>query len=364
MRGLDRLVRCERVRVGISLLPLAAGEAGGSAVSARQLVRALGAVGRLEYVVFVPAQDHDAAAGLPSVDVHEPRGSRSRPLQLATYAVTAFRTHRVQTRADAVDVLHYAVTNPVPRVHTPTVVTLDESQHRDLPERFDRSRRSFRQDEHDAAVHAAEAVVVPSEFVRERTLDRHGVGGDRVHVIPPGVNHTLFRPGDDEREPFLLYPARAWPHKNHARLFEAFALLRKERPKLRLVLAGEGLARLGTLPDGVERWGVLPQAELASLYRRAACVVYPTLYEGFPLPPLEAMACGCVVAASRAAAIPEVCADAAVLFDPLDPESMVEAILEADERRAELGELGLFRAAEFTWEDAALKHDEVYRTLA
>ena len=364
MRTRERLVRCSGVRVGISLLPLASGELGGSAASARQLVRALGAVGTLEYVVFVPANDRTAAAGLPAVDVHEHHEPRRRSVELATYAVTAFRAHRVQTRADAVDALHYAVTNPVPHADGPTVVTLHDSQHRDLPERFGPARRSFRRAEHDEAVRRAEAVVAPSELVRERAIALFGLGRDRVHVIPPGVNHTLFRPGEDEREPFLLYPARAWPHKNHSRLLEAFAILRKERPRLRLVLAGEGLQRLGPLPDGVERWGVVAPTELASLYRRAACVVYPSLDEGFALPPLEAMACGCVVACSRGGALPEVCGGAAALFDPLDPESMADAILETDERRDELRELGLFRAAEFTWEDAARRHEEVYLSLA
>ena len=364
MRGFERLLRCGGVRVGISLLPLAAGERGGSSASARQLVRALGAAGTLEYVVFVPANDRNAAGGLPAVDVHERHEPRRRSVELATYAVTAFRTHRVQARADAVDVLHYAVTNPVPRTHVPTVVTLADSQHRALPERFGPARRSFRRDEHDAAVRAADAIVVPTELVRERSLEPLGLGSDRVHVIPPGVNHTLFRPGEDEREPFLLYPSRAWPHKNHARLLEAFELLRKDRPRLRLILAGEGLARLGPLPDGVERWGTLPPAELASLYRRAACVVYPSLYEGFALPPLEAMASGCVVACSKAGALPEVCGGAAVLFDPLDPEAMAAAILETDERREELRELGLARAGEFTWEESARRHEEIYRSLA
>jgi len=66
-------------------------------------------------------------------------------------------------------------------------------------------------------------------------------------VIPHGINHTLFRPGEEEREPFILYPARPWPHKNHVRLFQAFATLRKTRPQLRLVLTGGGLERLGQL---------------------------------------------------------------------------------------------------------------------
>ncbi|MDH4104319.1 MAG: glycosyltransferase family 4 protein, partial [Thermoleophilia bacterium] len=106
--------------------------------------------------------------------------------------------------------------------------------------------------------------------------------------------------------------------------------------------------------------GVVSPSELASLYRRAACLVYPSLYEGFGMPPLEAMASGCPVAASRAGAIPEVCGDAAVLFDPTDVDAIAAAILQVDERREELSERGLARAAGFTWDETARKHEASY----
>ncbi len=328
-------------------------------------MRALASAGTLDYVVFVPAHAKDAAGPLPAVEVHEPPAERHWPFHLGARALDAFRARQVHSRLDDVDALHYAVGSPEPEAEAevPTVVTLHDVQHRDLPDFFGPGRRSYQRDAYDRATRSAQAVVVPTEFVRERVRDLLGLDGARVHVIPPGLNQTVYRPGEDAREPFVLYPARPWPHKNHARLFEAFATLRKTRPKLRLILTGDGLDRLGHLPDGVERWGVMGDAELASLYRRAACLVYPSLYEGFGLPPLEAMACGCPVAAADAGAIPETVGDAAVLFDPLDPEAMAEAILETDDRRAELRELGLAHAAGFTWAEAARRHDELYTSL-
>jgi alpha-1,3-rhamnosyl/mannosyltransferase len=92
--------------------------------------------------------------------------------------------------------------------------------------------------------------------------------------------------------------------------------------------------------------------------------VYPSLYEGFGMPVLEAMACGCPVAASNVGAIPEVAGDAAVLFDPTDVDAMAAAMLEADSRREELRELGLVQAARYTWDETARRHDEVYGAAA
>ena len=355
-----RRLGSDAVRVGISLLTLAPGDLGGSETYARQLVRALSQVGTHEYAVFVPARAKDAAGRLPAIEVKEPPVARRGPLRIAGMAVKTFRSRKVQTKLDTVDVVHYALTVPLPRTPTPTVVTLHDVQHRDLPDFFGPARRSFRRIAYDRATKAAAAVVVTSEFVRDRAIDQLALDPTRVHVIPHAINHTLFRPGDEEREAFLLYPARAWPHKNHARLFEAIAILRRHDPKLRLILTGGGLERLGQLPDGVERWGIVPATELASLYRRAACLVFPSLYEGFGLPPLEAMACGCPVAAANVAAIPEVCGDAAVLFDPNDPESIADAVLQADARADELRETGLARVQNYTWEASARAHERVY----
>jgi glycosyltransferase involved in cell wall biosynthesis len=340
------------VRVGISLLTLASNDLGGSETYARQLVRALARVGTHEYSVLVPAYARDAAEGLPAIEV-----------RILTMALAARRTQGVGARVASLDVVHYALTVPIPRTKAPTVVTLHDIQHRDLPEFFGPARRSFRRVAYDRAARGAEAVIVTSDFVRTRALEILGLAADRVHVIPLALDHSLFKPGPEEREPFVLYPAQPWPHKNHTRLLEAFEMLRESRPRLRLVLTGGGLERLEPLPEGVEQLGVVSHAELASLYRRAACLVYPSLYEGFGLPPLEAMASGCPVAASNTGAIPEVCGDAAVLFDPTDVDAIATGILETDERRDELTTRGIAQAARFTWDETARKHEAVYAAV-
>jgi glycosyltransferase involved in cell wall biosynthesis len=349
------------VRVGLSLLTLSPGESGGSETYARQLLRALGRVGTNEYTVLVPARAKDAAEGLPTVEVKDPPVGRRGPLRIAAMALAARRTRAVTTHVAEFDVLHYPLTVPSPGTQAPTVVTLHDTQHRDLPEFFGPARKSFRRIAYDRAARSAAAVIVTSEFVRERAVELLELDSTRVHVVPHAIDHSVFRIGDEEPEPIVLYPARPWPHKNHTRLFEAFAGLRETRPQLRLVLTGGALDRLEPLPEGVENLGLVPAEHLASLYRRAACLAFPSLYEGFGLPVLEAMACGCPVAASNAGAIPEVAGDAAVLFDPTDVEEMAAAMLDADSRREELRERGLARAAQYTWDESARRHDDVYR---
>ena len=352
------------MRIGISLLTLSPGDLGGSETYARQLVRSLANVGTLEYVVFVPERAKDAAEGLTAIEIRDPPVGRRGPIRILTTALSARRTKGVSGSLATLDAIHYPLTVPSPGASAPSVVTLHDVQHRDIPEFFGPARRSFRRIAYDRAAREAAAVVVASEFVRGRAVELLGLDSERVHVVPLAIDHSVFNVVDEEPEPVIVYPARPWPHKNHTRLFEAFASLRETRPQLRLVLTGGGLERLEPLPDGVENLGSLAPEDLASLYRRAACLVYPSLYEGFGMPPLEAMACGCPVAASTAGAIPEVCGDAAVMFDPTDVEAMAAAMIEADTSRDTLREKGLARAALFTWDDAARKHEDVYRAAA
>ncbi|MBA2462258.1 MAG: glycosyltransferase family 4 protein [Actinobacteria bacterium] len=348
--------------VGISLLTLVPGEIGGAETYARGLAGGLVQIGTLGYTAFVPPVAPGAGEGLPEVVVTEYRRARSLPERALAMATAALRPGPLRHRYEGVDLVHYPLTIAVPPLPLPSAVTVHDLQHLDLPHLFSRGERLFRRRAHEGSARRAQAVIVPSQFVRRSVVERLGVPPERVHAIPHGIDHERFRPGSEPRQPFLLYPGRRWPHKNHERLFEALVLLRHERPELELVLTGGGHeGRLA--PDGVRVAGHVSSDELVSLYRRAACLVFPSLYEGFGQPPLEAMACGCPVAASNAAAIPEAVGEAAALFDPEEPvdiAAVVSAVLESPQRFVQAG---LARAAQFTWTETARRHEEVYRSM-
>jgi glycosyltransferase involved in cell wall biosynthesis len=350
------------VRVGLSLLTLVPGEVGGAETYARGLAAGLAAVGSEDYRAFVPPAAPGAGEGLPEVLVDEYRQAHSLRERAMAMATATLRPGPLRHRYDGLDVVHYPLTIAVPTLSIPAVVTVHDLQHLDLPHLFSRSERLFRRRAHEGSARRADAVVVPSQFVRRSVIERLGLSPELVHAIPHGIDHERFTPGDEPREPFLLYPGRPWPHKNHPRLFEAFTLLRRERPDLGLVLTGGG-HESQPVPEGVTVAGLVGTDELVSLYRRAACLVFPSLYEGFGQPPLEAMACGCPVAASNAAAIPEAVGEAAALFDPGDAEDIAAVVLAVLESPARFVEAGLERAARFTWEATARRHEGVYRSI-
>ena len=347
--------------VGISLLTLVPGIVGGSETYARELCRGLARVGELEYQVFLPAIAPDAADGLPAEIVERYRASRTMPGRVRAMAGAAVRGGSIkrELELDRLDAIHFPLSVMLPLVsETPAASTILDLQHEFLPENFGRAELAYRRFLYGLTARRSRIVIAISEHARETLIERLGLAPDRVRTIHLGVDVERFTPADVDREPFLLYPANRWPHKNHERLFEAFALLRSERPELRLVLTGTGHT---DVPDGVEARGRVSADELVDLYRRAAALVFPSKYEGFGQPPLEALACACPVACSDLPPLREVCGDAAVYFDPDDAESIAAATLEAIARG---GTAGPARAARFTWDDCARKHDDVYRELA
>ena len=203
---------------------------------------------------------------------------------------------------------------------------------------------------------AADAIVALSEFTKRETIELLRVPPERIRVIPNGVE-PVFRPdGPAQEGDYVLAVGTVEPRKNLARVAEAARLAAVE---LRIA-GGEGWGGV----DAAGRVGFVSDDELAALYRGARCLVLASLYEGFGIPVLEAMACGTPVVTSRGGALEETAGGAAVLVDPLDAGSIAEGIAEAGRRRDELRAAGLARAAEFTWDRAADEVEALWRELA
>jgi glycosyltransferase involved in cell wall biosynthesis len=232
-----------------------------------------------------------------------------------------------------------------------------------------------------------EAIITVSQHSR-RDIQRYlSVRQEKIALAPPAVERH-FRPLPAEQltarlkryglapGAYLLTVAGAQdPRRNLPRLLEAYALLKREGETRPLVVIGKPRRSaweqherfsLTKADEGVKYLGYVPEEDLPALYNGAVVFVFPSLYEGFGLPPLEAMACGAPVACSNAASLPEVVGEAALLFDPRDVNAMAAAIqrlLQEESLRAELRERGLERAAQFTWEQTARQTLEVYRRV-
>ncbi|WP_085475320.1 glycosyltransferase family 4 protein [Rathayibacter oskolensis] len=359
----------DKLAVTLAVLTVDPGGMGGGETYARALTRLLvprpGEEG-LRVRALVPENARGFSEGVPEIvadGVVSGAGHRRRAIGMLQALV---RTVRLRRTLGAGEILYFPFTVPLPYPSRRQghVQMLFDLQHRDLPQLFPLVERVFRRVAYEATARRADAVITISAFTKSRIVELLGIPEERIHVSHLGVDTSRFRPNLAEREDFVFYPARAWPHKNHERLFEALRLLRAEGHPLRLVLTGGDLDRLAPLPDFVDWRGHVSPEELADLYRRAAVLAFPSLYEGFGLPPIEAMASGCPVAAADSGSLPEICGDAAVYVDPLEPRSIADGILEAIDRRAELAPLGVERAARFSWERCREEHLAVFRAVA
>lgn len=356
-----------RLRVAMSMPTLVPGGMGGTETYTRELLAALARRDVVAVHAFVPSTARGTSGDVPET-VLPGVGRRTGTVGRVDTLLQAGVVHRTRIRRmlEAADVVHLPFTVNVPAPRGPGVaVTLHDVQHLDLPHLFSRVDHAYRRVFYEDVSRRADVVVTISEFSRERIVEHLGLADDRVVVAPLGVDTDGFTvAGDQGRENVVLFPARSWPHKNHARLVEAVGRLRADDPDLRLVLTGGALDRLGPLPPWVDVRGLVPLAELRDLMRRARVLAFPSLYEGFGLPPLEAMASGLPVASSNAGALPEVCGDAAVLFDPTDVDAIADGLLRAMADHERLRAAGVQRVREFTWDRSAALHEEAYLRAA
>lgn len=358
------------MHVGLSLLTLFPGRVGGSETNVRGLLGAFAAGHGPERLTLLGNRHLGTEyAGWPVRQVPS-----YRPGDSDITRFLAMNAGRIRPRLDGreFDVVHYPVTVPVPRIDgAPRVVSLLDVQHHELPQMFSRGERWLRSWAYDGAARDADLVITISEHAKRGIVEHVGVAAERIEVIGLGVDHDRFTPDGPSVEGlpdrYVLYPANLWPHKNHERLLEAFAQV--EDPTLHLVLTGQAYGREGLL-EGHERvvfLGHVGRDVLPGIYRGALALVFPSLFEGFGVPVLEAMACGTPVAASSSGALGEVCGGHAIGLNPEDAGSIAAAIRRVvgdAELRERLRDEGLRHAAGFTWRRCGEAHLAAYATAA
>jgi glycosyltransferase involved in cell wall biosynthesis len=322
------------VKVGLDTAPLAQTFAG----TARVVQGLAGALAGRQGVEVVPL-----TFGGPG------RGS-TIARDLAWYPLGLARAAR------GLDVLHCTTFRGPVRARPPVVVTVHDMALLRHPDAFPPWHRHTGRTALRHGATRADAVVAVSEFTRDELVDLLHVPAERVRVVPNGIEPVFSPDGPAAEGDYVLAVGTLEPRKNLARAVEAAELAGVE---LRVV----GAAGWGGV--AVPGWrGRVDDDELAALYRGARCLVFPSLYEGFGLPVLEAMACGTPVVTTRGGATEEVAGGAAVLVDALDPAAIAAGIGEAVARRGELCPLGLARAAQFGWSHAADLVEALWRELA
>ena len=263
----------------------------------------------------------------------------------------------------------------ISRYRSPLVVTIHDMIYERFGPRFDPSGREVKAKRE--AVEAADAIICVSEHTKHDLMEVHHVPEERITVIPLAseLSAEMARcETSTVSAPYVLFVGNRAFHKNFARLMLAFAKSTTMWPELHLVVVGspftqneESWVHALRLEERIIQMADVSDGLLGALYRGSEALVYPSLYEGFGIPPLEAMSCGTVVLAARTSSIPEVVGDAAMLFDPYSVDELSECMLSLRHlgaRREEYIRLGQRRAANYSWDLTAAKTLELYRRLA
>ena len=268
-----------------------------------------------------------------------------------------------KARSDGMQVLHCPTHRAPLRSSVPLVVTFHDLAVLRHPETFNRWTRTYSRHALPRVARAARRLIAVSEFTKRELIDLLDVPAEKVRVIPNAVGPPFSPEGDAEPGDYVLAVSTLEPRKNLPRLVEAYRRAGLNGMPL-LVAGAAGWGGVTVEGDGVRWLGEVGDDRLAQLYRGARAVAYVSLYEGFGLPVLEAMACGAPVLAARNEALEEVSGGAAVLVDALDPDAIAAGLHEAIDRREELQRLGFARARAYDWRDVARATVGVYREAA
>jgi len=331
-----------------------------------------------EYVVLCREDDSAFVSEL---------GENFRPVseRSAQYSIREQIAVPLELRREKADLFHAPHYVLPPLTPCQSVVTIHDCIHLKFPQYLpSRLGYAYARTALWMATHRSARVLTVSEASKRDILEYFDVPESKITVIYNAIDERFSEePAADEvmrvreryqlNDPFILYAGNIKPHKNLERLIEAFHIIRKgELEHVKLLIIGDEISKYAGLRRSVHRYklhkhvrffGFVPDATLAILYRLARVFVFPSLYEGFGLPPLEAMASGTPVITSNLSSLPEVAGDAAMLIDPYEPDAIAGAmrrVMMDDRLRDDMRERGLLRAREFSWGRSVRRVKEIY----
>jgi glycosyltransferase involved in cell wall biosynthesis len=348
----------------------------------RNLLRHLSRIdSKTEYVLFCRAKDCGIVEELGE-------NFRAVPEPARPYSVSEQLRIPMDLRREGIDLFHAPHYVLPPLTPCKSVVTIHDCIHLRFPQYLpNRLAYAYARSSLWFATHRSNRVLTVSEASKRDILRYFRVPEGKIDVIYNAIDERFGEPpAADEIErvrdryqlnaPYILYAGNIKPHKNLERLIEAFHTLRHgDLEHVKLLIIGDEISKYATLRRAVHKYklhkhvrffGFVPDKTLAVLYRLARAFVFPSLYEGFGLPPLEAMASGTPVITSNLSSLPEVVGDAALLIDPYDADAIADAmrrVLLDSDLREDLRQRGLKRVAEFSWDRSIRRVREIYEEV-
>ncbi|MEW6696506.1 MAG: glycosyltransferase family 4 protein [Bacillota bacterium] len=391
------------MKIGINIIPLRSGKVGGIEIYIRDLISHLLLLDKNnEYVLFTANYNHDTfdeQSRLKKVLAHSELVNKSKASKLLSTLPQGFvqRLRRAKNDKKSISLTDLIIENKIdllfcpfgnlePRpIHIPSVITIHDLQHVYFPEFFSAQELEHRKKFYPESCQAATRIIAISNFTKDTIIDNYNIPTKKIRTIWEAQGEQFnseissIDTGDIKinynlPDNFAFFPANIWPHKNHVNLILAFAHYKQltGREKF-LVLTGaslegrkkiDALIRELNLQNSVYVLGYIPRHDLLGLYLLADYLVFPSLFEGFGIPIVEAMACGCPVLASNAASLPEIVGDAGIFFDPKSPKSIVDSMLYFESSaiiRENLVQKGLARCKVFSYAKTAAETLEVFQ---
>ena len=349
----------------------------------RNLLRELARLDQqTDFVLLCRPEDADAIRTL---------GANFRPVvsHAGNYSVTEQFAIPLALRRERVTLFHAPHYVLPPLAHCRSVVTIHDCIHLMFPQYLpNRMALAYARASMAMAARRATRVLTVSESSKKDIIRFFGTDPSKIDVIYNAYDERFgIEPHADAvarvreryqlQDQFVLYAGNVKPHKNLERLIEAFHLVRdRGLPHLKLVMIGDDISKYASLRRTLHQHrlhkyvrflGYMPEDTLAAMYRLASVFVFPSLYEGFGLPPLEAMASGTPVVTSNVSSLPEVAGDAAVLVNPYDPDAIAQGIyrvLTDGQLQVDLRRRGLARAGQFSWEASVRRVRQIYGEVA